>query len=289
MVLNFFKKLIKKDEGIKIIPKFEKERIIFKILEGNKEIFLDKFDDVNKLRNFIEKDTFDITEDKKNIALDYENVYQLSESERNFFKLPLIIETYVYVNTDGFFGSKGGLKYKYAITDGKDQYEILAGNYIKNKETNEKYFLNKTQYELIDLIEKYNKDTHENKEFDKQYIMLQKIKDISEKTNILLDKGLKEKEELLIIENIELDFMENEDGLIEVVPFSSDLDKEQNKNLKAAFRRAKISQNFYEINLNNKKIKVVLNPIIKKDLKIVKKHHSTMTKTEFLSRTSPIF
>ena len=41
----------------------------------------------------------------------------------------------------------------------------MINNYISNKETNEKYFLAKDQYDLIKLVDTYNKDNDKTKEF----------------------------------------------------------------------------------------------------------------------------
>ena len=152
----------------------------------------------------------------------------------------------------------------------------------------EKYILTKEQYELIKLIDQYNNDSNKNKEINEQYRMLNAIKDVSHKTNLLLNETMKKEDELLLLENIELDFLENDEDYLEVVPQSSQLSKEQNENLRKVFKNANLSQDFYLLNIDNKKVKVVVNRDLKDALKVVKSNEK-ISKKDFVKRESPVF
>lgn len=118
--------------------------------------------------------------------------------------------------------------------------------------------------------------------------MLNAIKDVSHKTNLLLNETMKKEDELLLLENIELDFLENDEDYLEVVPQSSQLSKEQNENLRKVFKNANLSQDFYLLNIDNKKVKVVVNRELKDALKVVKSNEK-ISKKDFVKRESPVF
>lgn len=285
---KLFKKFEKKEEKLEFDKGYRNEYILISPKNDGKIVSIKDIADDNILY-LSESDMFDISEDGSKLILDYENVYTLNKETREILNLPSFLDGAVYIDNSTFLLNASGVKFNYKITDGLNEYRILYKNYISNKETNEKYFLGKDQYELVKLVDTYNKDTDKNKLANEQYKLLSLIKETSHKTNVILNESLRKEDELIVLDKIELDFLNADNDFLEVIPYSSELNEEQNEKLKEAFRNTNISQDFYSLNIGKKKLKIVVSNELKNGLKVVKKNESKISKKDFITRKSEIF
>ena len=287
LIEKLFKRTKEKDKKLKFSLKYEEKYIEITLKLGDEIISLKDLKGEVGVSNLTKTDIFEIDSSGDKLLLEYNEVYNLDRLTLRLLKLPKFFPGLVYIDNKGYFGSSK-VEFEYNISSGMDKYIIVSGNYIESVSNPEKYILTKEQYELIKLIDQYNNDSNKNKEINEQYRMLNAIKDISHKTNLLLNETMKKEDELLLLENIELDFLESDEDYLEVVPQSSQLSKEQNENLRKVFKNANLSQDFYLLNIDNKKVKVVVNRELKDALKVVKSNEK-ISKKDFVKRESPVF
>lgn len=287
LIEKLFKRTKEKDKKLKFSLKYEEKYIEITLKLGDEIISLKDLKGEVGVSNLSKTDIFEIDSSGDKLLLEYNEVYNLDRLTLRLLKLPKFFPGLVYIDNKGYFGSSK-VEFEYTISLGIDKYIIVNGNYIESINNPEKYVLTKEQYDLIKLIVQYNNDSNKNKEINEQYRMLNAIKDISHKTNLLLNETMKKEDELLLLENIELDFLESDEDYLEVVPQSSQLSKEQNENLRKVFKSANLSQDFYLLNIDNKKVKVVVNRDLKDALKVVKSNEK-ISKKDFVKRESPVF
>ena len=287
LIEKLFKRTKEKDKKLKFSLKYEEKYIEITLKLGDEIISLKDLKGEVGVSNLSKTDIFEIDSSGDKLLLEYNEVYNLDRLTLRLLKLPKFFPGLVYIDNKGYFGSSK-VEFEYNISSGMDKYIIVSGNYIESVSNPEKYILTKEQYESIKLIDQYNNDSNKNKEINEQYRMLNAIKDVSHKTNLLLNETMKKEDELLLLENIELDFLENDEDYLEVVPQSSQLSKEQNENLRKVFKNANLSQDFYLLNIDNKKVKVVVNRELKDALKVVKSNEK-ISKKDFVKRESPVF
>ena len=287
LIEKLFKRTKEKDKKLKFSLKYEEKYIEITLKLGDEIISLKDLKGEVGVSNLSKTDIFEIDSSGDKLLLEYNEVYNLDRLTLRLLKLPKFFPGLVYIDNKGYFGSSK-VEFEYTISLGIDKYIIVNGNYIESINNPEKYVLTKEQYDLIKLIVQYNNDSNKNKEINEQYRMLNAIKDVSHKTNLLLNETMKKEDELLLLENIELDFLENDEDYLEVVPQSSQLSKEQNENLRKVFKNANLSQDFYLLNIDNKKVKVVVNRDLKDALKVVKSNEK-ISKKDFVKRESPVF
>ena len=287
LIEKLFKRTKEKDKKLKFSLKYEEKYIEITLKLGDEIISLKDLKGEVGVSNLSKTDIFEIDSSGDKLLLEYNEVYNLDRLTLRLLKLPKFFPGLVYIDNKGYFGSSK-VEFEYTISLGIDKYIIVNGNYIESINNPEKYVLTKEQYDLIKLIVQYNNDSNKNKEINEQYRMLNVIKDISHKTNLLLNETMKKEDELLLLENIELDFLESDEDYLEVVPQSSQLSKEQNENLRKVFKSANLSQDFYLLNIDNKKVKVVVNRDLKDALKVVKSNEK-ISKKDFVKRESPVF
>ena len=287
LIEKLFKRTKEKDKKLKFSLKYEGKYIEITLKLGDEIISLKDLKGEVGVSNLSKTDIFEIDSSGDKLLLEYNEVYNLDRLTLRLLKLPKFFPGLVYIDNKGYFGSSK-VEFEYTISLGIDKYIIVNGNYIESINNPEKYILTKEQYDLIKLIVQYNNDSNKNKEINEQYRMLNAIKDISHKTNLLLNETMKKEDELLLLENIELDFLESDEDYLEVVPQSSQLSKEQNENLRKVFKSANLSQDFYLLNIDNKKVKVVVNRDLKDALKVVKSNEK-ISKKDFVKRESPVF
>ena len=287
LIEKLFKRTKEKDKKLKFSLKYEEKYIEITLKLGDEIISLKDLKGEVGVSNLSKTDIFEIDSSGDKLLLEYNEVYNLDRLTLRLLKLPKFFPGLVYIDNKGYFGSSK-VEFEYTISLGIDKYIIVNGNYIESINNPEKYILTKEQYDLIKLIVQYNNDSNKNKEINEQYRMLNAIKDISHKTNLLLNETMKKEDELLLLENIELDFLESDEDYLEVVPQSSQLSKEQNENLRKVFKSANLSQDFYLLNIDNKKVKVVVNRDLKDALKVVKSNEK-ISKKDFVKRESPVF
>ena len=187
---KIFKRFEKKEEKLEFDVNYRNEYILISIKSNGKIISIEDVND-DDILSFSESDIFDISDDKSKLILDYENIYDLGMVTREILNLPPLLDGAIYIDNSTYFLNANGLKFNYTITDGFNEYRIISKNYISNKENNEKYFLEKEQYNLIKLIDAYNKDNDTNKLANEQYKLLSIIKDTSHKANVILNDQIK--------------------------------------------------------------------------------------------------
>lgn len=287
LIEKLFKRTKEKDKKLKFSLKYEEKYIEITLKLGNEIVSLKDLKGEIDVSNLSKTDIFEIDSNGDKLLLEYNEIYNLDRLTLRLLKLPKFFPGLVYIDNKGYFGSSK-VEFEYNISSGIDKYIIVNGNYIESISNPEKYILTKEQYDLIKLIDQYNNDSNKNKETNEQYRMLNAIKDVSHKTNLLLNETIKKEDDLLLLENIELDFLESDEDYLEVVPQSSQLSKEQNESLRKVFKNANLSQDFYLLNIDNKKVKVVVNKELKDALKVVKSNEK-ISKKDFVKRESPIF
>ena len=287
IIERLFKKTKETDKKLKLSLEYEEKYIKIILKVADKIVSLKDLKDEVDISSLSKSDIFEIDENGDTLLLDYDEIYSLDRSTLKLLKLPSFFPGVVYIDNKGYFGSSK-VEFHYKISFGLDEYHIVNANYVESISSSERYILTKEQYDLIKLINQYNNDDSKNKEANEQYRMLNAIKDVSHKTNLLLNETIKKEDDLVLLENIELDFLESDEDYLEVVPQSSQLSKEQNESLKKAFKNANLSQNFYLLNIDNKKVKVVVNRELKDALKVVK-NNEKISKKDFVKRESPIF
>ena len=149
---KIFKRLEKKEEKLEFDVNYRNEYILISIKSNGKIISIEDVND-DDILSFSESDIFDISDDKSKLILDYENIYDFGMETREILNLPPLLDGAIYIDNSTYFLNANGLKFNYTITDGFNEYRIISKNYISNKENNEKYFLEKEQYNLIKLNE----------------------------------------------------------------------------------------------------------------------------------------
>lgn len=287
LIEKLFKRTKEKDKKLKFSLKYKEKYIEIGLKLGDEIVSLKDLKGEIDVSNLSKNDLFEIDSNGDKLLLEYNEIYNLDRLTLRLLKLPKFFPGLVYIDNKGYFGSSK-VEFEYNISSGMDKYIIVNGNYIESVSNPEKYILTKEQYELIKLIDQYNNDFNKNKETNEQYRMLNAIKDVSHKTNLLLNETMKKEDDLLLLENIELDFLESDEDYLEVVPQSSQLSKEQNENLRKVFKSANLSQDFYLLNIDNKRVKVVVNKELKDALKVVKSNEK-ISKKDFVKRESQIF
>lgn len=288
LIEKLLKKIKGKDRKLKFSLKYGEKYIEITLKLDDEIVSLKDLKGEIDISNLSKNDIFEVDSNGDKLLLEYNEIYNLDRLTLKFLKLPKFFPGLVYIDNKGYFGSSK-VEFEYNINFGIDKYIIVNGNYIESISNPEKYILTKEQYDLIKLIDQYNNDSNKNKETNEQYRMLNAIKDVSHKTNLLLNETMKKEDELLLLENIELDFLESDEDYLEIVPQSSQLSKEQNEKLRDKFKEANLSQDFYLLNIDNKRIKVIVSTELKDALKIVKKNKNKISKKNFVKRESEIF
>lgn len=286
---KLFKKFEKKSENFTFDVDFLREYILISIKSDEKIIPIYKISEDNEILNFSESDMFDLTEDRSRLILSYEDIYNLDKHTLDILNLPEILNGVIYVDNSTYFLNLNGVRFNYKVTDGLNEYRIIYKNYICNKNNNKRFFIEKEQYELIKLIDAYNRDTEKNKLANEQYKILNGIKNTSHKANIILNDALRKEDDLVILDSVELDFLPVSNDFLEVVPYSSELNEEQNEKLRQVFKESEISKDFYILDFGRKKVKVVVSNELKNGLKVIKKNESKITVKDFITRKSEIF
>ena len=284
-IFSKIKKSFKKEDNYRF-RLFYKEEFIKFVLENNeKEVLINSFED--KLYKYLlETDIFEISEDKSYLKLYYDSIYLLDENDFEFFNLPEYFTGYINIDTEGHFQGKNGIKYNYEITDSIKNYYIRFGNIIESG--NIKKILPKEQYKLIKEINLYNNGENTKLAFE-QYKIIHEINKKKDFVDIIMSGYLKKSNDLEIIDNIVIDFIENENGEIELIPKIESFSEEDNKKLEKQFKNARIGKSYYEIEINNKKLKIVINETIKKTINTIKKYDGKISKSEFINRSSNFF
>lgn len=255
----------------------------------------EKFISIDELTNYdygylMNSDIFSISENRQELILEYENIEKMDNEELSFFKLPNYYNGFIYIENSGNFLNINGMKYEYHFYDSENnEYRILCKNLIRGN-NGKRAFLNKEQYNLINQINKFNNEKEINTMPEKQYELLEKIKESSKIVNIIMGNTLKNEDEIETTDKIQIDFLEKTDKEhLEILPKIEEISEEENRKFQDEFRKHEKVKNFYQIENNGVKKKIVLNKEIKENLKIIKDEKSEISYENFLNKNSKIF
>jgi SNF2 family DNA or RNA helicase len=237
--------------------------------ESNIKIFLKQDGRNVKIDNTADDDIFvlvnvtnlSISEDKTYLYISYDKIYELYEDNNKsvddylYLGLPELFKGFIHIENQGNFIESKSVKYSFKFANGLD-YDIrrIKKNLIS---VNGEYkILSKEMYHLLQEVVAYNMDSSKFEEPSEQFGFFAKVKDYTEKTNVLLNTRLREENKPLIIDKIKLDFLEQGDAL-EIVPVIDGESDEFNQKFLDKFDRAESVKNFYNIDHDGKKRKIV--------------------------------
>lgn len=276
---------INKQEKIEIEPSFLNDFLKLVLTKDGERVDIFSYNnDIYKF--FLESDIFDLNKNENYIIIKYDDLYEIDEEYFEFFNLPPFFEGYIKIENETNFLNKNGVKFNYKLLDEGSEYIIKSGNVVQRNKIldnhpENRWILYKEQYDLIKSIKLYNHNEKNKIPFE-QYKILNKIKNSSEKTNIILNDKLKNTEEIRIIDKIIIDFIENEKGNFDLLPVIESLSEEENEVLQKNFKNNKKVKDYYTININGQNIKIVLNTPLKKNTKKIKEI-SSITKKELIN------
>jgi hypothetical protein len=252
------------------------------IRSGSNKEFNPDFSDENNIKIFLKQDSrnvkiddtadddifvlvnvtnLSISEDKTYLYISYDKIYELYEDNNKssedfkYLGLPELFKGFIHIENQGNFIESKVVKYSFKFANGLD-YDIrrIKKNLIS---VNGEYkILSKEMYHLLQEVITYNTDSTKFEEASEQFEFFSKVKDYAEKTNVLLNTRLREENKPIIIDKIKLDFFEQGDAL-EIVPVIDGESNEFNQKFLDKFDRAKDIKNFYNIDHEGKKRKVV--------------------------------
>jgi SNF2 family DNA or RNA helicase/HJR/Mrr/RecB family endonuclease len=260
-IKDLIQKILRGNINKEFCPDFSDNKYIKVYLkEDGKNIIIDSENDED-LFVLTNVTNLSLSTDKHYLYIKYENIYELYTdnnkelTDYSFINLPDLFTGFIQMENQGNFNESKIVKYKFSFENGSD-YDIKR---IKNNiiSVNGEYrVIPQEMYNFLKQIIAYNKDDNKIQDTAEQFELLAKIKDAAEKTNLLLNTRLREEEKPIIIDEIKLDFLENED-CIEVVPYIEAEDNEFNKKFLQKFDKSKEIKNFYNIQHEGKNRKVI--------------------------------
>lgn len=279
--------LKKSDSAFKLVPEYLDDVIKIHLLENGNNVPVDKW---NNLEYQYLINTDDIIADSDNACLlvTYESIYNMEFGHRSMLGLPEILEIFIYVENDANFMNRQGVSFRTVLTDGFNRFEIVRKNLIRRHSDSRYFFLSKSNYDLVNIIREYNSNSDKKMDAFEQYNLLEEIRNASQSAQIVLNETLRNESQNLILNQMQIDFIENDNGMIEAIPSIKGLSEEENKELAIAFRERGIVKNFYEIPRMGKKIKLVFNKPMRRSLEVIKKQ-SEMTVEDFINRKGAVF
>ncbi len=260
---------------------FSNDFIKLLVFKNNERINI--FDYRNDIYDFfLQSNIFSISKDKNYIELSYKNIYKIEEEYFNFFGLPQYFNGYIKINNSANFLNKNGVKFEIEIYDNNVEFDRSYFNIVQNRKDGSKQILLKEQYELLENIENYNRGEN-NKIPSEQYNLLNSIRETAKHTSIILGDTLKQKENIVVIDNIIIDFIENEEGNYNLLPVVKEFSEEENRQLQEEFKKRNFGKDFYTVKINGKKTQVIFNSVLKKDMNAIKRDKPEVTKTEMIN------
>lgn len=122
--------------------------------------------------------------------LSYDAVYKLSTSERNVLTIPELYPYIIYIQPKGLL-KDASFQYVVAFRESKlgRRFAVKRQGAIIDIGS-QKYLLNKSQFELVEAIDEYNRLSFESKSLNGNLIEFSRLKDLSQKAKAILDKYL---------------------------------------------------------------------------------------------------
>ena len=297
-ILKMFSKIFDKkssdSKGFKFKNRFFKDRIEISI-DGkngreNLKNYLEKYSDT-EVEYFKETLIFQIDFEKNVLILEYEDIYNLSINELEYFLLPGYFKGVIDIKNRGYILNQKGFQFEMSFSDLKKTYEYIDDNYyVTDTTTGEKYFLEKTQMGLVSKIIEFNKKNLIVSDPEEQLNLIETIQKVSENIFITYSEQLHEFHNLETIDRLQIDFekIEGSEGKLEIVPRIEGFSDEENKELQKKFKQAKKINQFYELEIEGETVKIVFNKKLKQALQVIKEE-PVISETDFIIKKSKIF
>jgi len=296
--VNIFKKLFFKDKNnnnkITFKNKLLKNRIEISIevngVKAKLKDFLENYSD-KEVEYFKEALIFQEDYEKNILFLEYEDIYDLSVNELEYFSLPSYFKGIIDIKNRGYILNKNGFQFELNFLNFQKKYDYITGNYyVSDPSTGENFFLEKKQMMLVKEIINFNNKNKNFSNIEDQFKLIEFIHKISKEIDLTYSEQLEEFKELETQDNLQIDFVKNlnTDGMLEVVPRIEGLSEEQNKELQKKFKTAQRINQFYELEVEGKSIKLVFNKKLKKALEVIKEE-PIISEEDFILKKSKIF
>jgi SNF2 family DNA or RNA helicase len=197
-----------------------------------------------------------------------DQVFWINDIDRKVLGIPLSIPFSISINSNG---SLNETEFRFSWNFRNINNSIPVFHQEENNVfeiENQIYLPDDVQYEVLNLIKKHNQEPQKNLEINLEY--LARIKGLSNSLvglrRIFFDKYL-ENEEVFFAENIRLDFKENTDGTINLLP---SIDNEYDESFKKAFDIYPKTKSIYNTQLEEKRIRVLIPNVINPELESLK-------------------
>ncbi|MGL6120519.1 MAG: SNF2-related protein [Fusobacteriaceae bacterium] len=294
-LLNLLSKIFKSNKDIKyeFKKRYEQDYIEIEIFNEEKRIPLEKFQNT-EYEYLLKTDIFFVNKEKNTLNLPYESIYALDENSLEFFDLPKFFRGTLKFENEVNLLNKEGVKFRFKFLDGESDYKYFHKNLIIKERDDEKFFLREQEYILINTIRSYNSDNSKTKDSLEQYRIIEKIKKLKEKKEILLGRDIEKIGEVNLINSLELDFLEKENNNLSVIPIISGLDENLEKekiieSFKYEFANTNNLKKKYSLTINGKIHEVVLSKELIDALSVVKENGSEISKEDFIKKDNPLF
>ena len=271
----------------KLVPEYLEDIIRICLLENGKRVFVDKWDN-HEYRYLLSTDDVILDRESGCILLSYESIYDLEFGYRTMLGLPEILEIFIYVENDANFLNRYGVSFRTVLTDGFNKFEVVRKNLVRRYSDSKYFFLSKNNYDLIKVIKEYNSDSDKKLDAYEQYRLLEEIRNASQNAQVVLNETLRRESSNIVLNEMQIDFLENDDGMIEAIPRVKGLSEEENKELAEAFKKRGIVKDFYEISRMGRRVKLVFNKPMRRVLSVVKEQKE-MTPEDFVGRNGKVF
>lgn len=203
-----------------------------------------------------------IDRDRDTIFINYEEIYDLyyDENEKEIddykvFKLPELFKGSIQIENINNFIQDEEVKFAYIFKDYIGEYTQKYENIIENFTSGDIKIISKNIYNFVKELNEYNKSKN-SKLVSYQFEMLGRIKDFSDKANIILNERLRIEEKPIVIDKIKID-LEDDGETLNLFPVFSD-DQDVNREILSKLNDDNNIKDFYTATINNKKIKFVM-------------------------------
>ncbi|MGL5933998.1 MAG: SNF2-related protein, partial [Cetobacterium sp.] len=266
--------------------------IEIEIYKDKKKIFLSEFNQ-KEYEYLLKTDIFQMNEKENILELPYENIYLLDDETIEFFNLPKYFLGTLSIENDTNFLNRSGVKFKVEFIDIENRYEYKFKNLIIRERDGRRFFLKEKDFYLVQEIYLYNNDGEKNIIPTEQYKIVEKIRKLKEKKEIILGTDIQKIGDIDIVQNLELDFEEKDEKNMEIFPILKDIKNSTQKEkimeaFKKEFKNNKL-QRIYTLKIDGEEHEVVLNNELLKALQVVKENEGAISKENFIKKEGPIF
>lgn len=149
--------------------------------------------------------------------LSYDAVYNLSTYERNVLSIPELYPYTIYIQPKGLL-KDSSFQYAVAFRESKlgRRFNVKRQGAIIDTGS-KKYLLNRYQFELVEAIDEYNHLSFESKTINGNLIEFSRLKDLSQKAKVVLDKYL-QSEDVYVPAKLRIEIDKCGEDCYELVP-----------------------------------------------------------------------